>query len=220
VTGRPFDVVTFDCYGTLVDWETGIQSAFEAFAGESGLQASDLREAYERIEPVVESEPYRTYREVLAESARRAASVLGLALDDSRASAFAESLPEWRPFPDTNPALERLVDSGYSLGILSNTDDDLIAATCRHFTVPFDVVITAQQVRSYKPSHGHFLEARSRIGSSRWIHAAQSHHHDIVPTNTLGIPNAWINRHGQTVEGGRADREYRTLAEFADWLAP
>jgi 2-haloalkanoic acid dehalogenase type II len=220
VSGRAVDIVTFDCYGTLVDWDTGIRNAFGAIAGDLGLDASELRTAYERLERVVEAEPYRPYRDVLAETARRAGASLGRDVGVDRARVFAESLPQWRPFPDTNPSLERLVAAGYSLGILSNTDDDLIAATQRHFTVGFDLVITAEQVRSYKPAHGHFLEARSRVGSARWLHAAQSHFHDIVPTNALGVPNAWINRRGQHVDGVRADHEFPTLAALADWLAP
>jgi 2-haloalkanoic acid dehalogenase type II len=220
MTERSFDVVTFDCYGTLIDWDSGIRTAFTTIAEELGVEASDLRAAYEQYESVVESEPYRPYRDILAESARRVASGLGCEIDDAKARAFANSLPEWRPFSDTNVALERLVAAGYSLGLLSNTDDDLLAVTRRHFTVQFDLVITAQNVRSYKPAHGHFLEARSRIGSSRWLHAAQSHFHDIVPAKALGIANAWINRRGQEADGVNADREFTTLAELADWLAP
>jgi 2-haloalkanoic acid dehalogenase type II len=220
MTERPYDVVTFDCYGTLIDWDTGITKAFEPIAERLGLQALDLRAAYERQERAVESESYRTYRDVLAETSRRAAAALGHEIDDAEATAFAERLPDWRPFADTNPALERLVSAGYSLGILSNTDDDLIAATRRHFAVPFDLVITAQQVGSYKPAHGHFLEARTRLGASRWLHAAQSHLHDIVPAHALGISNAWINRHRHVVDGVQADREFETLTGLADWLAP
>ncbi|HEV2719662.1 MAG TPA: HAD-IA family hydrolase [Thermoanaerobaculia bacterium] len=108
-------------------------------------------------------------------------------------------------FPDTNAALERLRGAGYRLGILSNVDDDLLAATRRHFSVGFDLIVTAQQVRSYKPGHAHFLEARKRIGEARWLHAAESNFHDIVPANALGIENAWINRRGRR-DCGRCSR--------------
>ena len=123
----------------------------------------------------------------------------------------------WRPFADTNPALERLHRAGIRLGILSNVDDDLLAETRKHFTVHFDPIITAQQVRSYKPAEGHFSTARERIGSARWLHAAQSNFHDIVPANALGIDTAWINRHGEAPRaGGTPTFEFRNLTELAD----
>jgi len=154
MTGRPFYVITFDCYGTLVDWRGGIARAVREASERDGIRTDDatVLALYNEIEPAVEAERYRSYRDVLTESARRVAARLGWPLADARASFLAESLPGWTPFADTNAALERLVKAGYSLGILSNTDDDLIAATRRHLTVPFDMVITAQQVRSYKPA--------------------------------------------------------------------
>jgi 2-haloalkanoic acid dehalogenase type II len=178
-----------------------------------------MLEAYTRIEPAVEAERYRSYREVLTESTRRVARELGWALPESSAGFLAESLPSWPPFPDTNPALERLGRTGFHLGILSNVDDDLLGGTRRHFTVPFDLIVTAQQVRSYKPADGHFLAARERIPGKRWLHAAQSHFHDVVPCRRLGIPVAWVNRKGQAAPAGqRPDHEFRTLTDLADWL--
>jgi len=110
--------------------------------------------------------------------------------------------------------------AGYELGILSNVDDDLLAGTRRHFTVDFSLLVTAQQVRSYKPAAGHFTTARVRIGDQRWLHAAQSYFHDITPAVAHRIPVAWINRKGQQPTGAvRPDREFRTLTELADWLA-
>jgi 2-haloalkanoic acid dehalogenase type II len=220
VTDERFDLVTFDCYGTLVDWDSGISAAFEPVARGAEVTVGDLRTAYEEIEPVVEAEPYRPYRDVLAETARRAAARFGIALDDGRARAFADSLPSWRPFPDANPALERLRDAGYRLGILSNTDEDLIARTCGYFTVAFDPIITAEAVRSYKPSLDHFHAVRSRFGNLRWLHVAQSHFHDIAPTHDLGVPNVWINRQSESL-GARVppDREFTSLAELAAWLS-
>jgi 2-haloalkanoic acid dehalogenase type II len=221
VTEPVYDVVTFDCYGTLVDWDAGIAQAFEGLAAGSSVSAIELRDAYGELEPVVEAEPYRRYRDVLAETAGRAAERFGLALTYDQRCAFAESLPGWAPFPDTNAALERLREAGYRLGLLSNTDEDLIAATMRHFTVPFDAVVTAERVRSYKPNHDHFLEARSRFAGARWLHAAQSRYHDIGPTRELGIPNAWINRRGSRDENlAVPDREFDSLASLAAWLAP
>jgi 2-haloalkanoic acid dehalogenase type II len=203
---REFDIITFDCYGTLIDWESGIRAAFMA----AGVDGDAALRAYAEIEPVVEHEKYRSYREVLKETARRIAPKV-------TTNFLADSLPSWKPFSDTNPSLERLRRAGIRLGILSNVDDDLIAETRKHFTVDFDLVITAQQVRSYKPGHAHFLTARERIGDAKWLHAAQSNFHDIVPANQLGIANAWINRRGQkALPGGTPTYEFRDLEGFAD----
>jgi 2-haloalkanoic acid dehalogenase type II len=220
-TARPYDIITFDCYGTLIDWDGGIASAFtRAVVGTgSRLDPPTVLSAYERIEPAVEAEQYRSYREVLTESARRVAQELGWALPEARAGFLAESLPFWIPFPDTNAALERLFRAGYQLGILSNVDDDLLAGTRKHFTVPFDLIVTAQQVRSYKPADRHFVTARERIGGRRWLHAAQSHFHDVTPARRHGIPTAWINRKHLVRGEPRPDRELHTLTELADWLA-
>jgi 2-haloalkanoic acid dehalogenase type II len=219
---RPYDIVTFDCYGTLIDWERGLREAFARAAAAEGvaLDPAAALAAYADIEPLVEAETYRPYRTVLTETARRVGERLGWPLAKDRATFLADSLPEWPPFADTNPALERLATSGYRLGILSNVDDDLLAGTLRHLGVPFDLLVTAQQVGSYKPAHGHFLRARQRIGAKPWLHAAQSDFHDVVPARALGIPIAWINRQNKAApDGGRADREFRTLSDLADWLA-
>ena len=218
---RLYDVITFDCYGTLIDWEGGISKAFSDAAGAEArqLNRAHVLEAYAEIEPRVEAEAYRRYRDVLTETAQRVAERLGWPLSRESATFLADTLPNWPPFPDTNQALERLAAAGYSLGILSNVDDDLLAGTRRHFTVSFDLIVTAQQVGSYKPAPGHFTEARQRIGNKRWLHAAQSYFHDVGPARGLGIPVAWINRkHEAAADGGRADRELHTLTELADWL--
>ena len=206
-----YDIITFDCYGTLIDWENGIRRAFSA----AGLDADAALAAYAQIEPVVERETYRRYRDVLTATAHQVAEQLGTPVEQP--SFLAESLPSWTPFDDTNAALERLKAAGIRLGILSNTDDDLIAATRKHFTVPFDLVITAQQVLSYKPGEAHFRTAREAIGDARWLHAAQSNFHDIVPANALRIDTAWINRHGEPARpGGKPKYEYRNLTQLAD----
>ena len=202
-----YDIVTFDCYGTLIDWGSGIVDAFRD-AGLS-LDREEILLQYAAIEPAVEGERYRPYRDVLSETARRIGGGDGAFL--------AASLPQWKPFADTNPALERLRDAGYKLGILSNVDDDLLAATRRHFTVGFDLIVTAEQVRSYKPARGHFDAARASIDDARWLHAAQSNFHDIAPATQLGIDNAWVNRHGES-GGVRPSYEVRDLAELADLL--
>lgn len=216
-----FDIITFDCYGTLIDWRRGITDAFQRAAAQDGVRLDPVAvlRAYSAIEPLVEHERYRNYRDVLQETAARVARMLGWALAFERAGFLATSLPTWRPFPDANPALERLRDSGYRLGILSNVDDDLLAETRKHFTVAFDLVITAQQLRSYKPAPAHFLAAREQTAGLRWLHAAQSNLHDILPTNTLGIENAWINRLGESpLPGGVPSQEFPSLTELADWL--
>ena len=199
---KPFDAITFDCYGTLIDWEAGITGAF-ASAGCTAPSEVLLAE-YGRIEPAIESRGYLPYRDVLKEASLCVLEALGGKLPAGREDFLPESLPGWKPFDDTNAALRRLSEAGFKLGILSNVDDDLLAATCRHFSVPFDFTITAQQVRSYKPAAPHFLAARDRLRGSRWLHAAQSFFHDVEPCLRLGIPVAWINRRNQRVPSGGA----------------
>ena len=216
---RRYDIVTFDCYGTLIDWESGISDAFLRAAREDGieLRRDEVLGAYARIEPVVEREQFRLYRDVLTETAARVARALGWPLAYERGTFLADSLRDWKPFPDTNPALERLRAAGHQLGVLSNIDDDLFAATRRHFTVDFDLLVTAQQVRSYKPGQAHFLKAKERIGEKRWLHAAQSNFHDITPATALGIDNAWVNRKNET-GGVQPTYEVRDMAGLAELL--
>lgn len=215
-------VITFDCYGTLIDWEAGIGEAFERAAAADGMKAdrAAVLAAYAELEPLVECQAYRSYRAVLTETARRVAVRLGWSLAPEQAGFLAASLPRWPPFPDTNPALERLARAGYRLGILSNVDNDLLAGTLGHLRASFEVVVTAEEVQAYKPAHAHFLTARERIGGQRWLHAAQSYFHDVVPARALGVPVAWINRKAEAPSGTiHPERELRTLTELADWLA-
>ena len=222
-----FEFVTFDCYGTLIDWETGIRRAFKQSLEGMGLsqtQEGELFELYQEEEKRIEGQmPYRKYYEVLALAASAAARRFGKTIPERLSSLLAEQLPGWDPFPDTNPALERLATE-YTLGILSNVDNDLLAGTLKHFTVPFDLVVTAESVRSYKPGTEHFEEARRIIGADRgWLHVATSLYHDIEPASRLGINTAWINRKNSP-EGrrlkGRIVREAKDLTQLADWLAP
>jgi 2-haloalkanoic acid dehalogenase type II len=216
-----YEVITFDCYGTLIDWEQGIGDAIMGAAAADGvrLERGVVLAAYAEIEPVVEAEAFRSYREVLTETVLRMAARLGWRLAPGRAGFLAESLPSWPPFPDTNAALERLHAAGLRLGVLSNVDEDLFAGTRENLAVPFDPVITAAQVRSYKPAHGHFRAARQRLGPARWLHAAQSWFHDVEPAVALGIPVAWINRKSEPSTGTvRPMVELRDLAGLADWL--
>lgn len=211
---RRYDIITFDCYGTLVDWESGIADAFRR--QDPGLEREAILAAYAEVEPQVES-AYDLYRNVLAKTAQRVGEKLGWNTDGTF---LAESLPDWRAFPDTNPALERLKNAGYRLGILSNVDDDLLEKTRRHFTVDFDLIVTAQQVRSYKPGRAHFETAKRRISDARWLHAAQSNFHDIVPVNAFGVDTAWVNRHGEKpLPGGTPTYEVPDMKGLADLLA-
>ncbi len=206
-----YDIITFDCYGTLIDWVAGMRDAFSA----AGLDPDQALDAYSRLEPEVERETYRRYRDVLAATAHSVATQLHAVVESP--SFLADSLPSWKPFPDTNPALERLKAAGIKLGILSNIDDDLLTETRKHFSVKFDLIVTAQQVRSYKPGEPHFATAREHIADARWLHAAQSNFHDIVPANKLGIDTAWINRRNERpLEGGKPKYEFRDLVELAD----
>ena len=219
---RTYDIVTFDCYGTLIDWERGLSDAFLAAAQDAGhtLDRSAVIAAHAAIEPRVQQRGYQRYRDVLADVTVEMATQLGWSLLPGDAGFLADSVPNWRPFADTNPALERLIARGHRLGILSNIDDDLLAATRRHFTVDFELVVTAEQVRSYKPGHAHFERARGQIGGARWLHAAQSYFHDVVPACALRIPVAWINRKGEVPSGEqRPDVEVGSLADFSAELA-
>ncbi len=218
---RPFDIITFDCYGTLIDWEAGLVEAFQAAAAVDGIRLDptavlrvlfDTRPAAER--------PYQIYREILTDAAMRAAERLGWTISRERAAFLPESLQHWKPFPDTNEALMRLESAGYELGILSNVDDDLLRGTRPHLTVTFSLLVTAEHVRSSRPALAHFIAARTRIGARRWLHAAKSYFHDVTPAVTHRIPVAWINRKNELPTGPvRPDREFHSLTELADWLA-
>ena len=217
-----FEIITFDCYGTLIDWEGGIVRAFQSEAAREGLEldAGSIISAYMAEEPGVEAQVYRPYTEVLAETARRVAARLGWAITAESAGFLAASLPGWLPFPDTNPALEQLARR-YRLGILSNIDDHLLRATISHFTVNFDLIVTAEQVRSYKPGPAHFEEARLRLGEKRQMHAAQSYFHDVVPATRLNLPVVWVNRNGEARPAGGPGPtfEVRDLSELVNLLS-
>ncbi len=204
-----FDLITFDCYGTLIDWETSIFDAFRDEAAKDGrqLERGSVIDAYGAAEAEIEKKGFIPYRQVLNQAARDCASKLGWSLTEKRASFLAKGLPNWQPFPDTNPALERLA-SGFHLGILSNVDDDLLLETLGHLTVSFEMIVTAGEIRSYKPGRGHFDEAVRRKGTARWLHAAQSYFHDIRPALELNIPVAWINRKSETPLGEQAKPRY------------
>jgi 2-haloalkanoic acid dehalogenase type II len=217
-----FDVITFDCYGTLIDWEAGIIRAFQQAGAADGkeFEPRAIVAAHAVIEPEVQARGYQRYRDVLRGVAVEMAARLGWSLPHARAGFLAESVPRWEPFADTNAALERLAQAGYRLGILSNIDDDLLGGTRRHFTVDFDIIVTAEQVRSYKPASPHFEEARRRIGDARWLHAAASYFHDVEPAVQHDVPVVWVNRtRSRPMGAARPDAEVEDLAELADLLS-
>jgi 2-haloalkanoic acid dehalogenase type II len=217
-----WETVTFDCYGTLVDWETGIAGAFREAAAASGvdLAAGEVLEAYHRVEPQVQTLSYRPYKEVLEETAVRVAEQLGWQLRRAQAGFLAESLPGWPVFRDTRQGLERL-GLRFDLAILSNIDDDLLNATIERIGVEFAWTVTAEQTRSYKPALRHFQEAVRRVGGrkERLLHAAQSQFHDIRPACELGLAAAWVNRQAEALDGDLQPRRVlANLNELADWL--
>jgi len=186
--------ISFDCYGTLVDWRTGMTNALEMVAPGHGRE---LLELHREIEGEIEiHEPYRPYREVLAESLRRMAAARGLSLRAGHEQVLAATLGFWPVYRDTNAALQALKAQGWKLAILSNVDRDLIAGTLRNFDVAFDLVITAEDVRSYKPADAHarrFLDITG-VAPGDWLYAAVSLQYDLVAGKRLGAHCAWINR--------------------------
>jgi 2-haloacid dehalogenase len=219
-------LITFDCYGTLIDWENGMLAALRPLVSKGGQSISDLQilELYGEIEAELESGPYLSYRQLLAQAAREIGRRLGKEISSEDGSAFAESLIGWKPFLDTVPALHSLA-KGFRLGIISNVDDDLFAETRKQLAgIEFEFVITAQQMRSYKPSHKNFEEAIRRSGLSKdyLLHVGQSLYHDIAPANALGIQNVWVNRPSIRPGSGAArpgtaipTHEVHTLAELS-----
>jgi len=199
------DIITFDCYGTLIDWNGGVCGALGAEGERQGrtLDAPRVLAAYHAAEPRVQAEQYRTYRDVLTLLEAEIAAELGW--DPPATPGYlADSLPSWLPFPETNRALGRLRRAGFALGILSNIDDDLLAATRGHFEVEFDLLVTAQQVRSYKPAPAHFERALQQlgVGSGRLLHIAQSYYHDVRPARELDIATVWVNRLAESIPPG------------------
>lgn len=200
-----FDALTFDCYGTLIDWEAGILAGLRPVMAASAVEASDdlLLETYARHEAAIEEGPYRRYREVLALALRGVGADLGATVTDEDAAAFGGSVVDWPAFPDSAEALAAL-HARYRLGVLTNCDDDLFAGSSKRLGDPFDMVVTAQQVGAYKPSPRGFDLVFERIGVPREhvLHVAQSLFHDHVPAKRLGMATVWVDRrHGRPGSG-------------------
>lgn len=218
---KDFEMLTFDCYGTLIDWREGISGAVSGLGAAAGIPIDSERvlELHARIEPEIQAETFRSYADVLDLTASRIASELGFDISPEERHALSASLPGWPPFPDTGPALEKLAAAGYRLGILSNVDDDLLRATLEHFPVDFELLVTAEQVGSYKPALGHLREARRRIGERRWLHVAQSFFHDVRPAVAEGLSVVWINRLQESPPtDDRPTAEFPDLERFAEYL--
>jgi 2-haloacid dehalogenase len=191
-----FEVLTFDCFGTLIDWETGILRAACRTPPDD-----EFLEAYARHEADLEAGPYRRYREILAEALRAASRDLGVDVSDEEAETFAASVGDWPPFSDSAAGLAKLKER-FALGVITNCDDDLFAAARERLGVEFDWVLTAEQARSYKPSLNNFELALANIGKppDRICHVAQSLYHDHIPAKQLGLATVWVDRRG-TREG-------------------
>jgi 2-haloacid dehalogenase len=192
-----FDVLTFDCYGTLIDWEAGILAALRAPMAAHAIEAGDddLLEAFGRHEAEVEAGPYRPYREVLAEVLGSMVMHMGGTATADERAAFGGSVADWPAFPDSTAALARLHER-FKLGVITNCDDDLFAASEARLGTTFDWVVTAQQTRRYKPNPRGFELMFERVGlpPARILHVAQSLFHDHVPAKRLGLTTVWVDR--------------------------
>jgi 2-haloacid dehalogenase len=213
----------FDCYGTLIDWNGGIRRELERLFGVQ--VAPSLHERYHELEPEVQAESYRSYREVLTLALERLVAEERLSIPEGETDALAKALPTWQPFPDVPPALEELRRREWRLAILSNSDRDLIASSRELIGVPFDRTIVAEDVQSYKPSHRHWEEFFLRSGAdrARHVHVAASLFHDIAPANELGLASVWINRLGEPAGTAKPTRELNDLSglpEALDDLVP
>jgi 2-haloacid dehalogenase/putative hydrolase of the HAD superfamily len=214
--------VTFDVYGTLIDWEKGVADAFEKEAKRDGftIDRDEVIGHFHEISREIEGGSYELYAEVLRRTAVRSAKEMSWDLEPSRSNFLPNSVPAWPAFRETNAQLERFAKK-FEIGILSNIDDKLLGATRRHFRVDFDLVVTAQQVRSYKPDPAHFKECQRRIeGKKGWVHIASGYEADVEPCIKSKIPVIWVNRRGETLESNqkKPEAEVKTLRDAAKLL--
>ena len=194
--------ITFDCYGTLIDWESGIQQFFAERLAAHDIEGMDVRELqhkWEEIQFVYIQEQYRPYREVLRETMRMTLDTSQIPYAEQDLDEFANTMGRWQPFPDTKQAILELEKLTKTV-LITNSDDDIIAESERTIGVKFDDIITAEQAGAYKPSHKGFILARERLGlpvSDIW-HAGFGFKYDIVPATELGYTTVWVNRQGET----------------------
>jgi 2-haloacid dehalogenase len=197
--------VTFDVYGTLIDWETGIYEAFAKEAERDGftIERNELLPLFHEISREIEAGSYELYAEVLRRTAIEISKRIGWPLEPSRSGFLPDSVQRWRPFKETSVQLQKLAKK-HQLGLLSNIDDKLLGQTRRHIPIDFDLVVTAQQVRSYKPDLAHFVECARRMGGKKgWVHVAASHHHDVGPCVKQRVPVIWVNRNKETLDSSQ-----------------
>jgi len=208
---------TFDCYGTLIDWNAGIRAVLERLWGVE--QAPELLERYHELEPEIQAERYRSYAEVMTLTLEALAREVGYGIPEGESGILAHSLPEWPPFGEVPGSLAELRRRGWKLAILSNSDRDLIGTSMRRLGVPFDLAIVAEDVHSYKPAHGHWERFYEVTTADRehHVHVAQSHFHDIVPAAELGLTSVWVNRLGESGDP-EPTREIRNLTPLPDTL--
>jgi 2-haloacid dehalogenase len=195
--------VTTDCYGTLIDWEKGILDAFRAEAEKDGFTIDEgkLLERFFAIQIEIMAGSYELYAEVLRRTAVEVAEELGWQLEPARAQFLPDSVARWQPFREANAAMDRLAKK-YEIGIISNIDDKLLGHSRRHLRTELNLVVTAQQVRSYKPDPAHFKEAARRIGGKKgWLHIGSSYYNDVAPVLKMNVPVIWVNRHGEDLDG-------------------
>jgi 2-haloacid dehalogenase len=209
---------TFDCYGTLIDWNGGIGRELERLFG-AERSAALLHRYHELERELQREEPTRTYRDVLTMTLARLAEREGLTLPAEEHDALARSLPSWQPFPEVRESLEDARARGWRLAILSNTDRDYIDASMARIGVPFELAIVASEVGSYKPAHGHWRAFDEQVGAdpAGHVHVAASLFHDIAPATELGLRTVWINRLGEDPEP-QPDVELHTLTGLGDAL--
>jgi 2-haloacid dehalogenase len=207
---------SFDCYGTLIDWDGGVRDALARAFG--AARAAGLLSGYHAAEPAVEAEGYRSYREVMALALARAAEGAGVDVPAGEEDALARALPSWRPFPEVPGELRELRRRGWRLAVLSNCDREHIAASQRALGVWFDAAVVAEDVRAYKPAHAHWERFFAVTGAAPedHVHVAASLFHDIAPARELGLRSVWINRAGEP--SGAAKREQPDLRGLADAL--
>lgn len=204
--------VTFDCYGTLIDWETGIRAFFREMVGRE-----DLLDDWEEIQFGMIQGPYRRYAEIMADSLRATLDGHGLQWRPELGDAFWRALPTWTPFPETNSALRRLKAKGLKLGIISNIDDVLLAETMKHFAVPFDLLVTAEQARGYKPGDKGMRLALQRIGlpPAHVTHVAFGDRYDLATARSCGMQVVFVNRHRKDI-ATMVDAEIPNLSPLPD----
>src|SRR3954447_9962837 len=219
---KQISFVTFDVYGTLIDWETGAFDAFSREADRDGftIERDELIPLFHEVQQKIQAGSYELYAEVLRRTAVEIAKRMGWPLEPSRSGFLPDSVARWAPFRETNAQLARFAKK-FDVGLVSNIDDKLLGQTRRHIPTDFDLVVTAQQVRSYKPEPPHFTECARRIGGKRgWVHVAASYYHDVVPCLKQRVPVIWVNRNKETLEASakKPTAEVSNLKEAAKLL--